>query len=68
MRNETTTEPYVVPEPEPEPKFDFDAYWMCPIIAFLLLLLAMMAVTRFLKEDEQPELVQAEADDEDEDS
>jgi hypothetical protein len=68
LRNETEAEPYVVPEPEPEPKFDFDAYWMCPIIAFLLLLVAMMAITRFLKEEEQPELVQAETDDEDEDS
>ena len=68
LRNETVTEPYVVPEPEPEPKFDFDAYWMCPIIAFLLLLVAMMVITRFLKEEEQPELVQAETDDEDEDS
>ncbi len=68
LRNETVTEPYVVPEPEPEPKFDFDAYWMCPIIAFLLLLVAMMVVTRFIKEEEQPELLQAQTDDEDEDS
>ena len=68
LRNETVTEPYVVPEPEPKPTFDFDAYWMCPIIVFLLLLVAMIVGTRILKEGEQPELVQAETDEEDDNS
>jgi hypothetical protein len=34
----------------------------------MLLMMTMMIATRFIKEDEQPELVQAETDDEDEDS
>ena len=68
LRNETEAEPYVVPEPEPKPKFDFDAYWILPIIIFMLLMVTMMIATRFIKEDEQPELNQAETGDEDEDS
>jgi hypothetical protein len=68
IRNETEAEPYLVPEPEPKPTFDFDAYWTLPIIIFMLLMMTMMIATRFIKEDEQPELVQAETDDEDEDS
>ena len=68
LRNETEAEPYVVPEPEPKPKFDFDAYWILPIIIFMLLMVTMMIATRFIKEDEQPELNQAETEDEDEDS
>ena len=68
LRNETEAEPYVVPEPEPKPKFDFEAYWILPIIIFMLLMVTMMIATRFIKEDEQPELNQAETEDEDEDS
>ena len=69
VRNETKAEPYVVPEPESEPQFDFDAYWMCPIIVFLMILVAMLVGTRYLKdEEEQVELVQGGIDAEQEDS
>jgi hypothetical protein len=68
LRNETIVEPYVVPEPESEPTFDFDAYWICPIIAFILLILALMVATRYIKEGEQPSLVQGKNDLEDDES
>ena len=68
IRNETEAEPYVVPEPEPKPTFDFDAYWTLPIIVFILLMVTMMIATRFIKEVEKSPPVQAENDDEDEDS
>lgn len=58
IRNETEPEPYVVPEPVPEPKFDFNAYWMCPIVIFLMMIVAMMALRRFIDEDEKPVLVE----------
>ena len=44
LRNETVVEPYVVPEPESEPAFDFNAYWICPIIAIILLMLVTLMV------------------------
>ncbi|MDA8557214.1 putative Ig domain-containing protein, partial [Candidatus Poseidoniales archaeon] len=68
LRNETVVEPYVVPEPESEPAFDFNAYWICPIIAFILLILALMVATRYIKEGEQPSLVQGKNDLEDDES
>ncbi|MDG1557594.1 MAG: putative Ig domain-containing protein, partial [Candidatus Poseidoniaceae archaeon] len=68
LRNETVVELYVVPEPESEPAFDFDAYWICPIIAFILLIVTLMVATRFIKEGEQPSLVQGQSDLEDDES
>jgi len=57
-----------VPEPESEPQFDFDAYWMCPIIVILMILVAMLVGTRYLKDEEQPSLVQGKNDLEDDES
>lgn len=57
-----------MPEPESEPAFDFDAYWMCPIIAFILLIVILKVATRFIKEEEQPSLVQGKNDLEDDES
>lgn len=68
LRNDTVVEPYVVPDRESEPTFDFDAYWICPIIAFILLIVTLMVATRFIKEGEQPALVQAESDVDEDDS
>jgi hypothetical protein len=68
LRNETEDEPYVLPEPEPEPKFDFNAYWMCPIIIFLIMIVTMMALKRFIDEDEKPVLVEGAEAEEDADS
>jgi hypothetical protein len=58
IRNETVTEPYEVPEPAPEPKFDFDMYWICPIVIFLVLVLVLAVYNKLLREEEQPTLVQ----------
>jgi hypothetical protein len=68
LRNETVVEPYIVPERESEPTFDFDAYWICPIIAFILLIVTLMVATRFIKEGEQPALVQGKSDPDEDDS
>ena len=68
IRNETEPEPYVVPEPEPEPKFDFNAYWMCPIVIFLIMIVTMMVLKRFIDEDEKPVLVEGAEAEEDADS
>lgn len=68
LRNETAAEPYFVPERESEPTFDFDAYWICPIIAFILLIVTLMVATRFIKEGEQPSLVQGKSDPDEDDS
>jgi hypothetical protein len=68
LRNETAAEPYFVPERQSEPIFDFDAYWICPIIAFILLIVTLMVATRFIKEGEQPSLVQGKSDPDEDDS
>jgi hypothetical protein len=58
IRNETVTEPYELPEPDSEPKFDFDMYWICPIVIFLVLVLGLAVYNKLLNEEEQPTLVQ----------
>ena len=68
IRNETESEPYVVPEPESEPTFDFNAYWICPIVIFLMMIVTMMVLKRFIDEDEKPVLVEGAKAVEDADS
>ena len=58
IRNNNVTEPYQIPEPVPEPKFDFDMYWICPIVIFLVLVLVLAVYNKLLREEEQPTLVQ----------
>ena len=68
LRNETVVEPYVVPEPESEPAFDFNAYWICPIVIFLLMIVTLMVLKRFIDEDDKPVLVEGTEPEEDADS
>ncbi|MEJ6665475.1 MAG: putative Ig domain-containing protein, partial [Euryarchaeota archaeon] len=60
VRNETEAEVFVLPEPVVVPEQSFSMYWICPLIALLLLLVGLVAYERIITDEEKTRLIQRE--------
>jgi hypothetical protein len=65
VRNETEAGVFVLPEPVVVPEQSFSMYWICPLIALLLLLVGLVAYERIISDEEKARLIQGEDEVED---